>query len=180
MTSKKGNGAVPITDDNILIDVGNISGATSISKTLDDLSNADPKDILKIVTSQMKLLNIFYNLGLDQAKRSFLLAIVAAAVGLAFFIAAVAFVLTRPVQDASVISLISGALVEVISAINFYLYNKTSSQLSTFYLSLEKTQRYLLANSICEGLEGDLKQNTRAHLIRNIAGAVMEEPIQKS
>ncbi|MDQ3180070.1 MAG: hypothetical protein M3Q33_06075 [Acidobacteriota bacterium] len=66
--------------------------------------------------------------------------------------------------------IISGALIEVIAAINFYLYAKTSSQLATFHTRLGTTQRFLLANSMCESLEGEFKQKARYDLIKTVAG----------
>ena len=39
-----------------------------------------------------------------------------------------------------------------------------------FNLRLDTTQRYLLANSICEGLENKTKQEARSGLVRVIAG----------
>jgi len=71
-------------------------------------------------------LSVYHNLVLDQARRNFFWAIIAAAVGLIFFIASLAFILVQQFQSAAVISLISGALVEFIAAVNFYLYNKAS------------------------------------------------------
>lgn len=106
---------------------------------------------------------------LDQAKKSFLWALIAAAIGLLFFIAAVSSIIFLNLQNAAIIGVISGALVEVISGINFYLYNQTSKQLSDFQSRLDTTQRFLLANSICEGLEGLSKQQARSDLIKAIA-----------
>jgi len=65
---------------------------------------------------------------------------------------------------------VSGALIEVVSGIGFYLYNKSASQLAMFHTRLDSTQRFLLANSVCEGLEGDFKQQARSNLVRMIAG----------
>lgn len=141
-----------------------------IGPAVERLSKADPSKIQEIAASQIELLAIYHNLVLDQARRSFRWALLAAGVGFGFFMAAVGFLLLKQPQNASVISLISGALVEVISAINFYLYGKMSTQLSDFQIRLDKTQRFLLANSVCEGLEGDIRQQTRAELVRAIAG----------
>lgn len=66
-------------------------------------------------------------------------------------------------------SVISGALVQVIAGINFYLYGRTQSQASEFLNRLDQTQRFWLANSVCEGLEGDSKQKARSELVSAIA-----------
>jgi hypothetical protein len=138
------------------------------------LFEADPTKVQEIAASQIQLLNIYYNTVLDQAKRSFHWALVAAGAGICFFLASVVFLLLRNDQGIAVISLISGALIEIISGMNFYLYGKTAAQLSEFQIRLDRTQRYLLANSVCEGLDDDAKQKSRSELVRAIAG--IEEP----
>lgn len=68
-----------------------------------------------------------------------------------------------------VIAAVGGVIVEVISGLLFYLYGKTSTQLADFHIRLDRTQRYWLANSMCEGLDGDYKQQSRQELVRTIA-----------
>jgi hypothetical protein len=138
-------------------------------QAVDRLSKAETRDVQEIAASQIQLLLSYYRLVLDQAKKSFRWALVAAGIGLAFFIAAVGFIIYRNAESAAIISVVSGAVVEVISAINFYLYSKTAGHLTDFHGKLEATQRYLLANSICESLDGPSKQTARAELVRAIA-----------
>jgi len=133
------------------------------------ISKAKPSDVQEIAGSQIQLLLGYYQLVLDQAKKSFRWALIAAGVGLAFFIVAVGSILYLNAGNAATVSVVSGAIVEVISAINFYLYSKTSGHLADFHNRLEGTQRYLLANSICESLDGPNKQTTRIELVRAIA-----------
>jgi len=153
---------------------GTVSGEVVHGNTyyISNLLTTPPDDVQKIVTSQIGLLDNYHRIVLDQAKRSFFWAIVAAAVGLIFFLAAVIFVLVFNTESASIISLISGALIEVISGINFYLYNKTLAQLGAFQMRLDKTQGFMLANSICEGLDSEHKQTARLELIRAISGYI--------
>jgi len=68
-----------------------------------------------------------------------------------------------------VIPLLSGAIVEIVAGIVFMLYGKTTSQLSSFHSRLEVLQRYLLANSLCESLDGDERNKARAALIQEIS-----------
>ena len=138
------------------------------------LATANPSDVQEVAASQIKLLNSYYVLVLDQARRSFRWALIAAGVGSLFFLCAIGFVLIAQLQNAALISLISGALVQVISGINFYLYGKTSAQLSSFHNRLEQTQRFLLANSVCEGLTDEFKQQARSKLIQTMAGLTVE------
>ena len=69
---------------------------------------------------------------------------------------------------ATEIALLSGAIVEIVAGIVFVLYGKTIPQLNTFQRRLDDLQRYILANSLCEALDGDERNKARAALIQEI------------
>lgn len=138
--------------------------------SLQQLSNVDTREIQQVVASQLKIMNAYYTLVLDQARRSFTWALVAAAIGLVFFIGAVGVILLLQLENVAIISVISGAIIEVVSGINFFLYGKTSLQLGEFQSRLDQTQRFLLADSVCERLDGDVQQQARKKLVEVIAG----------
>lgn len=146
-----------------------IEGATQ--KALQHLSDASEGDVKAIAASQIQLLSSFYDLALLQAGRSFRWALVASGVGIAFFLGAIAFLLWRS-SELATITLISGALVYFIAGVNFYLYGKTLSQLNLFQGRLEVTQRFLLANSLCESLGVEWRDKTRARLINTLASGI--------
>jgi hypothetical protein len=133
-----------------------------------NLIKTHPGDIQETVASQIELIASFYNLVLKQARQSFRWAVIAAGIGLVFLLASLLFILLREPQYASIISLISGSVIEGIAGLNFYLYGKTSSQLAEFHTRLDITQRFLLANNLCDNLEGELKQQARYELIQKI------------
>jgi hypothetical protein len=91
-----------------------------LQSALEKLSRAKQTNVQEVAATQIQLLSVYHNVALDQARRSFFWALVAAAIGLVFFVASVGFILVSQSLSASLISLISGALVEFISAINFY------------------------------------------------------------
>jgi len=146
-------------------------GAQNIYFThgLDSLSQADPSDIQKIAASQIELLNSYYNTSLYQAKLSFRWALIAAGVGLAFLLSSLAFTLTAQSPLTSTIAAIGGVVAEFVSGVNFWLYGKTLRQLNHFHERLDQLQRFLLANSICESLEREIKQKARYNLVATIA-----------
>jgi hypothetical protein len=163
-TRTEADGSLPVPHQPVF-------GDSIIGNAVERLSKTDPANVQEVAASQVGLLTIYHNLVLDQARRSFKWALIAAGVGFGFFLAAVTFMLLKQPESLSTISLISGALVQVISAINFYLYSRTSAQLAEFQTRLDHTQRFLLANSVCEGLDDDHKQPSRAELVKVIAGA---------
>jgi hypothetical protein len=132
------------------------------------IGQTDPTNVQQIAASQLALLAGYHQIALAQSRRSFLWALIGSGIGLVFFFAAVAVALLQGLTLASIVPLISGAVVEVVSGVVFYLYGKTTSQLSSFHSRLELLQRYLLANSLCEGLDGEERSKARAALIREI------------
>lgn len=146
-----------------------ISNTFTYVDALDRLSRAESGNVQEIAASQIQLLKSFYDLALEQAKRSFKWALVSAGIGLGFLIAAVTFLLFDKNLNVAVVSVISGALVEVIAGVNFYLYAKATRQLDMFHFRLDFTQRFLIANSLCEGLSGENKEKARSGLIGRLA-----------
>ena len=139
-------------------------------KAAERLSEIPKDDVKGTAASQIELLSRFYDLSLSQAQRSFRWALVASMVGLAFFLAAICFMLWVNKETANV-ALIGGGIIQFISGINFYLYNKTIAQLTLFQGRLETTQRFLLANSLTESLGDDYRDKTRAQLINQLANS---------
>lgn len=136
--------------------------AKALRPSLQEVVEAKPDDTQKIGASLLELTSSYYESARQQSQRSLIFAIVAATVGLGFFIAAY-------FTDKTISSLGSGAFLESLSALIFTLYTRTSHQLSLFLKSMETTQRYLIANSICENLSHLEKQKARQELIRKIA-----------
>lgn len=140
----------------------------SVAQALEEIAEAEPGDVQQIASGQIRLLTSYYDTALQQAQRSFTWALVAAGVGLACFLAAVMFLLVAQGQQVALVSSIGGALVEVLAGVNFFLYRKSTAQLAVYHDRLDQTQRFLLANSICESLEGEVKNTTRAALVATI------------
>ena len=136
------------------------------------LSDADKDDVKEIAISQLDLLSSYYQLSLSQANRSFRWALIASVIGLVFFLLAIGFLIftNGSAVDQALVCGLGGAVSGFIGGVNFLLYGKTQTQLELFHGKLEATQRFLLANSLCESLGGKLKDYTRARLIGTLAG----------
>jgi hypothetical protein len=152
----------------------------NVTNIIQRLSQAEPGDIQKIAASQIELLNSFYTSVLGQANRSFIWALVAAIIGLVFFLLAITFLLVTNSPNLALVSTIGGVLIEVISGINFALYGRTTAQLANFHQRLDQTQHFLLANSICEALQGEVQQKTRSELVMTIATHGLLQPQRTS
>ena len=146
-----------------------------IFDSLDRLSKAKTGDVQEIAAAQMEILSNYYNVGIEQSNRSFKSASIAAGAGLVFFIIAITYTIWNPQQNIVSVASLGTTLSGFISMICFYLYNKSTSQLSGFHEKLYMTQRYLLANSMCEGLEGESKEKTRSAIIKELANVPMPQ-----
>lgn len=147
-----------------------LRGSAAIaSEAIESVASADPTNVQEVAARQLRLSDAYYENALHHSRQSFRSAIVASAVGLAFFLAAVGFVLARNDNDAAVISAISGAIVQAIAGLNFWLYGRTAQQLDTFHVRLEQTQHFLIANSLCESLTDERRDEARVNLISIIA-----------
>ena len=146
------------------------------------VASLDPAKIQEVAASQVVISDLYYKNVLQHAQRLFRWALIAAGTGLIFFLVAVALLLLRGSLNEALISLTSGGVMEAIAVLNFYLYGRVFKQLREFHERLDRTQQYLLANSICENLQGDVKQATQIELIRAMMHslALQEEKMEKS
>src|SRR6266851_2253121 len=129
------------------------------------VAQANPNNIQEVAASQLSIINSYYQSGLQQSQQSFKWSLIWGGIGLGFLIAAISFLLLRQPTEVAIASGIGGAIVEVFAGTYLYLYKHASDQLAAFRVGLESTQRLLLANSMCERLEGEVEQTTRAELI---------------
>ena len=136
---------------------------------IQQLSSTKTNDVQSVAASQISLLVGYHEIVLAQSRRSFTWALIGAGAGLAFFMIAAGLALSAKNALGATLAAISGAVVEIVAGVVFYLYGKTTSQLGDFHGRLEKLQRYLLANSICESLGETERDKARADLIREIA-----------
>jgi hypothetical protein len=140
----------------------------------EEVAKTQPGDVQTIASLHTGMILDYYRDVRRQAQQSFIAALVAASIGTLFFLYALWPMAHAEGGTASRVGLIAGGLIQVISAINFYLYSRASRQFAVFHICLERTNRFLLANSLCENLVcKDYKDKTRMELIDLIAKAPM-------
>lgn len=105
----------------------------------------------------------------NQSQKGFKWALMTAIVGMVLFFAALGLMMSNHLSFTK-LSIVGGVLTQIISGIMFYLYAQTSKQLFAFHVCLERANRFLLTNTICESLT-DGKDEMRQELIRIIAKA---------
>ncbi len=130
------------------------------------VAGLDPAKIQEVAASQVVISEMYYQNVLQHAQRLFRWALIAAGTGLIFLLAAVALLVWHQPVNGALISLTSGGVLEALAALNFCLYGRVFTHFREVHERLDRTQQYLLANSICENLKGDVKQATQIELIR--------------
>jgi hypothetical protein len=152
------------------------SASDRTDEALTSLSNAQPADIQTIAASQIQLLTSHYEMVLEQARKAFKAAKLALVAGALLFTLAALSMMAVAHQAIITISFVGGLLVALISGVNFYFYWRTIAQLKGFHYRFDRIQSYLLANSVCERLDGEAKTASRQELIRKIAAIHVHSP----
>jgi hypothetical protein len=147
-----------------------------ISRTCERLAKVCPGDTRELASLLSKMSLRYYSDVLSQAKQSFFFALIAALIGVIFFISAAVFSMEKSLYIKPWVGLVAGALVQVISGTCFYLYAKASNQFATFHICLDRANRFVLANTLCEKLDGPAREETRAYLVHMIAEATLLTP----
>lgn len=147
----------------------------ALKKKCEELAHVEPKNTNKMASLLQDMSLRYYEDVRTQAQQSFRVACLAAAVGTILFVYA-AYVMMKGTNSVSTAAwgLLPGALVQVISGINFYLYGKAARQFGAFHVCLERTNRFLLANTLCENLTCPTRRDeVRTQLIQVVANAPM-------
>jgi len=132
------------------------------------IAGLDPTKIQEVAASQLVILDRYYQSVLRHAQQLFQWALIGAGFGVLFFLAAVSLQIFRQSASVSIISLVCGGVVEGVATLNFLLYGRTFRELEKFHARLDRTQQYLLANSICEKLDEKFRPTAQAQLVRLI------------
>jgi hypothetical protein len=135
----------------------------------EELSGIEPGDVQKIVSAQIKLLINYNQDALEQGKTSFKWAIISTIASFGFLIVVLGYLIVNQSQNiVSILAGISTLIAQLLSGTQFYLYRRSQEQVAYFYKALNQTQKFMLANSVCEGLDGEYKQKARSELVKSI------------
>lgn len=143
-----------------------------LQQAVEQVAQADSTNIQEVAASQLAISNSYYMSGLQQSKQSFFWSLIFAGIGIAFFCSASAVILFRQPTELAYVATIGGVVLELLSGTCFFLYRRATDQLAAFRTSLNNMEIFLLANSMCESLQGDAKVSTKTEVIRMMVGSV--------
>src|SRR3954471_9630657 len=111
----------------------------------------------RVSAVHLEMIFEYYDDVLREAKTSFSFAVVFAFLGFSLLAGTVYVVVNDPYDPlgTGTIGVVSGGLVEFISAVAFFIYKRATDQFNSFHICLERTNRYLMAYNIIEIIDGE-------------------------
>ncbi len=118
----------------------------------------------KLVKINFRYIDQYYYQTQQQADKSFRLSAVAATVGFGIVVVGIAMMFLGKAEPAYVTTAV-GVVSEFISAVFFYLYNRTILEMGQYHEKLVLTQNVSVALKIAEGLPDSAKTQSQQSLI---------------
>lgn len=134
---------------------------------IENSTNKVEGDIFELMLINMKEIKEYYILSKNQAKRSFILAIIMCILGLVFLSISIifSFILKQPLE-VSIFPAISGAIVEFIAGTALLIYNKTLSQLNHYFKSLHDNEKFLSGVNLVSKLTPNKRDEMYTEIIK--------------
>jgi hypothetical protein len=141
----------------------------------------------RLVTINFTYIDQYYRQTQEQANKSFWLSASVAVVGFIMVCAGVVLLYVQRI-DAGYVTVVSGAISEFVSAVFFYLYNRTILAMGQYHQKLVITQNVSLALKTAETLTGTNKEDAQLKIIERLtdnvngylASARIELPLPKT
>jgi hypothetical protein len=145
-----------------------INDIKSIDNEVDLLqSNIEEDFFNKLVKINFKYIEKYYLQTQIQANKSFTVAVGAALFAFAIILAGVYLMFIGQVSSGYVATA-AGLLSEFVSAVFFYLYNKTIIKMGEYHHKLVLTQNVSLALKISEEMQGDEKLKMQSQIVNEL------------
>ncbi len=137
-------------------------------KTVEESIGVDDDiDIMKLMFSNLKELREYYVISKRQANKTFSASIFVCFLGVVIYSLGIVFTCLLN-QDISLISIISGTTVEIISALFFWMYSKSMSQLNIYHKRLSETEKYLITIQLVERISKESLDSELHFIIESI------------
>lgn len=131
----------------------------------------EPKDVLTLMRRNVAELREYYTINKQQARNAFSAALFVCFLGFLIFGGGVVLSYISPSTTGVVqYSTISGAIVETIAGLFFWLYSKSLKQINIFHESLQHTQKFLTAIQLTDEISGPNRDSAYAYIIQNVIG----------
>lgn len=137
----------------------------SVNESIKEKS--DNRDIIALMLKNHDEINEYFRISKSQAKVSFWLSVFACVFGLLVFLYGIYSAVVLKAMEVTVISVISGAIAELIAATVFWVHNKSALQLNHYYAALHENEKFLSAVNMTDKLSDDNREEIIMEIIRN-------------
>jgi hypothetical protein len=135
-----------------------------------ELASIDPGNTHAVAALlQRMMLGYYADIRIQARKSLYFVAIPTALTGIAFFLIGLVPRYSGQVRY----WVIAGSVLEVIAAICCFSYAQASRRLALFHVGLERTNRFILADALCQRLDGERRNEARERLVDVVAQASM-------
>lgn len=146
----------------------------AVEKLENSLSQKEQVDIINIMYESVGELREYYVISKEQAQDSFFSALFICFAGVIIYALGIASYIIWD-KDISVISVIPGTVVELISGLFFWLYKNTTKQLEMYYKRLESTEKYLVAYHMIQQVPEEHRYEEQRNYINFVLGDNQEQ-----
>jgi hypothetical protein len=156
-----------------------VSGISPATRTvLHRLQSAKNEEeyFSRLIESNLKNIDDFNSLVKQQTRNSFRVTIILATAGFGVLILGIVMDYFGLNASTSAVTIASGVTIEFISAIFFYLFNRTIIQLNRYHKELIDVQNTMLALKISQGIVDDqpLRNQTIRYLTETLVGRLVD------
>lgn len=152
---------------------------TEIDRIIQQFSEAEINDILKLMRRNVAELKEYYTINKQQARNAFTSAIIVCFLGFIIFASGVVVSYFSNNNNTIIVySTISGAIVEIISGLFFWLYSQSLKQINLFHESLRNSEKFLTAVHLAERVTDSNRDIIYAYIIQSIFKS--EAPLELS
>lgn len=127
-------------------------------------------NIINLMLENVKELREYYTISKKQAKNSFQIASITCMIGILIYIFGIIMIVIGN-KDVTIITVIAGTIVEVISGSSFWLYNQTNKQLNIYHKRLGYTEKYLTVIQIIR----EIPQEKQYEEYRNLINFILSD-----
>lgn len=135
---------------------------------------SDSQDVIALMFDSAKELKEYYVISKHQAKSTFGIASLSCVLGFVIYIFGIISAVFFD-KDTSLVTIVSGSVLELISGTTFWLYTKALTQLNTYHKRLEETEKYLIVHQMISEVPEEKRYDEQRNFINYVLNDNQEE-----
>lgn len=135
-----------------------------------NLSKDEKENVIDLMLMNIKELKEYYVISKIQARKSFVASLSICFLGIVIYILGM-LAITLYNTDITILTLISGTIVELFAGSFFWLHNKSTKQLNLYHRRLSYTEKYLTVIQIIN----TMSENKRDEEYRNLINFILSD-----